>query len=176
MSEFAGRTVHGIPRQALRHAESPTLTIAGLVQTPRTLEPRDLEHLPRVSWRGSVSCLERGPIPDTDWTGMRLSDLLSLAGPLATARFALVSAGPYGVAVPLDIAADVLICDRLSGHLLDVTEGGPWRLVVPNRRYFTSVKWIDRIELTIDANKESAERIGLARQRAREAKSAARRS
>ncbi len=170
MSNFAGRTIHGIPRQAQRHAEQPILTIAGLVQTPKQLTPGDLDDLPRISWLGSVSCLERGPIPDTDWSGMRLSDLLSLVSPFDTARFALISAGPYGVAVPIDEAPDVLICDRLAGHPLDVTEGGPWRLVVPNRRYYTSVKWIDRIELTIDADRESAERIGMARKRAREAK------
>ncbi|MBX3069531.1 MAG: molybdopterin-dependent oxidoreductase [Thermomicrobiales bacterium] len=170
MSNFAGRTIHGIPRLALRHAENPVLAIGGLVENPQALRPEDLSSLPRHSWLGSVSCLERGPIPDTDWTGMRLSDLIALANPRARARYALVSAGPYGVAVPIDEADEVLICDQLSGHPLDVTEGGPWRLVVPNRRYYTSVKWIDRIELTLDADQESAERIGLARQRAREAK------
>jgi len=170
MSNFAGRTIHGIPRHAQRHAENPILTIGGLVHTLRILTPSDLDDLPRISWLGSVSCLEKGPIPDTDWSGMRLSDLLTLAGPREEARFALVSAGPYGVAVPIAEASDVLICDRLAGHHLDVAEGGPWRLVVPNRRYYASVKWIDRIELTVDADGESAERIGLARQRAREAK------
>jgi len=39
----------------------------------------------------------------------------------------------------------------------------PWRLVVPGDACFTSVKWVDRIELAAEPGEGSGERIARAR-------------
>jgi DMSO/TMAO reductase YedYZ molybdopterin-dependent catalytic subunit len=170
MATNAGRTVHGVPRQALKHAANPILRIEGLVARPLALTPNDLVDMPRRPYVGEISCLERGNVPETDWSGVMIADLISLAEPLPKAQFVRVCAGPYAVPVALDDARQALLCDHLSGEVLGPERGGPWRLVVPGSRYYTSVKWVDRLELTAGTPDNSAERISQARARARAAR------
>ncbi len=172
MTRFAGRTANGIPPMARTHAEHPILRLDGLVSTPLNLNAVEIENLPHHSYLGTLASDDDGALPKTDWSGVRLADLVALAGPDSAARFVRVSAGPYGVPIPLADAERVLLCDKLDGRPLAVEEGGPWRLVVPGLRYFTSVKWVDRIDVALEEPDDSATRIAKARAHARDAKAA----
>ncbi len=170
MAPNAGRTVHGIPRYAQTHAANPLLKVTGLVERSLELTPEDIARLPRVPYLGELSCAEGGNMPAVAWSGVSLADLVALAEPDPTAPNVRVSAGPYAVPVSLADAIRVLMCDQLDGVSLGVDQGGPWRLVVPGTRYFTSVKWVNCLELTAGVPDNSAERIAKARARARAAK------
>lgn len=163
----AGRTINGIPPLARALAARPVLRLDGLVATALDLTPERIATLPHERYLGRASHAADSTMPDTDWSGVRLSDLVALAHPAPEARFVRVSSGPYGVPVALEQADRVLLCDGLAGEPLGVEQGGPWRLVVPSRTYFTSVKWVDRIELTAEEPDDSATRIAVARERAR---------
>jgi DMSO/TMAO reductase YedYZ molybdopterin-dependent catalytic subunit len=171
MTVFAGRSANGVPRHARKHAADPILRVVGLVDRPVALTPEDLADLPRRPFVGGINCLERGNVPETDWAGMALADIVALASPRPDARFVRVCAGPYATPVALDDCRNVLLCDRLAGAPLPVERGGPWRLAAPGSRYYTSVKWVDRLEVTAEPPDNSAERIAQARARARTAKS-----
>lgn len=170
MTDSAGSSLYRVPRQARRHAANPILRVDGLVETPLTLTPGDLADLPRWPYVGGISCIEAGEVPETDWEGVRLSELVAMADPLPDARFVRVSAGPYAVPVSLEEAHKVLLCDRLSDQALTPERGGPWRLAIPGSLYCTSVKWVDRLEITAEPPDNSAERIAQARARARAAR------
>lgn len=169
MTVYAGRSLHGVPRQARKHAANPILHIEGLVDRPLALTPADLSGLPRVSYVGELSGVEGGNVPETDRAGIPLSDLIALAEPRAEAHFVQVNAGPYAVPVAIADSGQVLLCDRLAGEPLPMEQGGPWRLVIPGSRYFTSVKWVDRLIVTAEPPDNSADRIAQARARARAA-------
>ncbi len=171
MTIYAGRTANGISRQARAHAEHPILRVDGLVAQPRHLEPAEITALPHVPYTGGVSCLEGGNRPTREWSGVRLADIIAVTSPSADARYLRVSAGPYAVAVAIADAGSVLLCDRIAGEPFGVEQGGPWRLVVPGRLHYTSVKWVDRIEVTADEPDDSASRIAAARARARQSRS-----
>ncbi|MCC7022918.1 MAG: molybdopterin-dependent oxidoreductase [Thermomicrobiales bacterium] len=170
MSISAARSLAQVPRQARAHGANPILHVEGLVHRPLALAPADLAALPRVPFAGQLSCLEAGPIPVTDWLGIPLAAVIALAGPRPEARFVRVSAGPYATPVALADASEALLCDRLSGQPLALEQGGPWRLVIPGSRYYTSVKWVDRLVLSADPPDNSAQRIADARARARAAR------
>lgn len=170
MTVYAGRSIHGVPRHAQAQAADPVLRVTGLVARELALNPDDLAAMTRQPYLGALNCVEGGNLPETDWAGLTLAEIVALAGPHPEARYVRVSAGPYAVPVALADAATVLVCDRLAGEPLAVENGGPWRLVAPGTRYFTSVKWVDRLDLTADEPDNSAERIAGARARAREAK------
>jgi DMSO/TMAO reductase YedYZ molybdopterin-dependent catalytic subunit len=141
-----------------------------LVERSLELTPDGFASLPRVSYLGELSCAEGGNMPDVAWSGVSVAELVALAEPHSKANYVRVSAGPYAVPVSLADAKRVLICDQLDGVPLGVDQGGPWRLVAPGARYFTSVKWVDCLELTADVPDNSAERIAKARARARAVK------
>lgn len=167
MTDAAAPALYGVPRSARRHAANPILRVEGLVGHPLALTPADLGRLPRRPFSGSISCVERGDIPDTDWSGFEIADLLALAAPLPEARFVRVCAGPYVTPIALDVADRALLCDQLGGEDLPLARGGPWRLVIPETRYYTSVKWVDLLEVTAEPPDNVAERLAQVRNRGR---------
>lgn len=150
------------------HAGEPTLRVDGLVLRALDLRPgTDLAGLPRVARTEAFTCEEGWTVPSVRWRGVRLADVVALAGPLPAARYVRVHAGEYAVPVPLDDAGAALLCEEMNGQPLPAIHGGPWRLLVPGGACFTSVKWVDRLELTAGAGPNDGERIARARLQSR---------
>src|SRR5581483_10748886 len=97
------------------------------------------------------------------WTGVRLPDVLELAGPGRGAEWVRVSSGEYAASLSREEARAAILAERLNGEPLGVEHGGPWRLVVPSASCFTSVKWVDRLEVAAEPGEASGERIARAR-------------
>jgi DMSO/TMAO reductase YedYZ molybdopterin-dependent catalytic subunit len=168
----AGRSIHGAPEHARKQAANPVLTIEGLVARTCQLKPDQIAALPHRRFLDLEISRDETFLPETDWSGVMLDDLLSLAEPLENANWVRVSAGPYAYVVPREQFAATLLCDRLGADSIPLEKGGPWRLVNPNAGYNMSVKWVDRLTLSEDEPDNSALRIAEARQRARDAKQA----
>jgi sulfite oxidase len=93
------------------------------------------------------------------WTGVSLSDVLALAGPLPDASHVgfegqdvSEEAAPpqrFGGSVPIEKARrpEVLLAWAMNGEPLAAVHGAPVRVVVPGYIGARSVKWLDRIEL-----------------------------
>ncbi len=156
---------HPVPTAAREHAATPVLHVAGLVARPCALTPVDLAGVPRLSVAEAFTCEEGWSVPDLAWGGMRLADVLALARPLPAAQYVRVRSGEYAVPLPLDQAADALLCDTLNGAPLPVGHGAPWRLVWPGGSCFTSVKWVTHLELTAEPGEPTGERLARARLR-----------
>ena len=93
------------------------------------------------------------------WTGVALSDVLALAGPLSEAAHVGFSGGDlcpeavpaqrFGGSIPLGKAcrAEVLLAWGMNGEPLPAIHGAPVRVVVPGYIGARSVKWLERIEV-----------------------------
>ncbi len=157
-----------IPRIARQQAADPHLRLTGAVPAECSLQPADLDGLPRIDFTGGMTCNEAGRKPDRHWTGIPLRALLNTARADPNIRYINVSCGPYAAAVSIDRADDVLLADMVDGQPITLEQGGPWRLIIPEGRYYDSVKWVDTIEFSLDAPNLASERISQARTRARE--------
>lgn len=165
------------------HAPVPTvdvaayrLTVEGLVERPLSLSLSDLAALPRVSVIAALQCagnrrreLEAiAPIPDeiiwdaeavsnTVWTGVRLRDVLGLAGlQSAVAHIHFEGLDPvgkpgelggFGGSIPVEkaLSSEVLLADAMNGVPLPPAHGFPLRVLVPGYIGARSVKWLSRI-------------------------------
>ncbi len=162
-----GLPVHRVPAAAKRRAEEPSLEITGLVEAPGPRDAAALDALPLLDLKNDFRCEEGWTIPDLAWRGLRLSDVLALAKPKGEARFVRVVAGPYVVPLPLEECGSALLATELDGGKLSIEHGGPWRLVVPGGACFTSVKWVERLEVSAEAGEASGEAIAKARLKAK---------
>jgi DMSO/TMAO reductase YedYZ molybdopterin-dependent catalytic subunit len=82
------------------------------------------------------------------WTGVRLLDVLDRAGvqPQAS-EVSVESVTGHRHTFRLADVADALLATHLGGEPLSPGHGYPLRLVVPGRRGFQWVKWIERIDV-----------------------------
>lgn len=156
--------VHSVPAQAASGRDG-VIRVVGLVARALTLAKADLAHLPRQEVQADFSCEEGWTVPGLRWRGVRLADVIAMAGPLTRAAHVRVAAGGYAVPMSLADARGALLCDELEGKPLEERHGGPWRMLWNGRECFTSVKWVERIELVSSPGEPSGERIARRRLR-----------
>jgi DMSO/TMAO reductase YedYZ molybdopterin-dependent catalytic subunit len=154
---------HAVAAADRERAARAMLRIDGLVARPLELSRADLSRLPRTVLEEPFTCEEGWSVPGLRWGGVRLAKVLALAEPLPAARYVRAGAGPYVVPVPLAEAAVALLGDELNGEPLSIEHGAPWRLVLPGGACYTSVKWLDRLELTAEPGEHTAQRLAGAR-------------
>jgi DMSO/TMAO reductase YedYZ molybdopterin-dependent catalytic subunit len=139
------------------------LRIDGLVEQALELTAEDLRQLPRASVVEPFVCEEGWSVPGLRWAGVRLSDVVALARPLADAQFVRAGSGDWVVPVAISDMARGLVSDELNGEPLTIEHGAPWRLVVSGGPCYTNVKWLDHLELVAEAGEDTARRIAQAR-------------
>lgn len=162
---------------------SHRITIGGLVDNPLTLTMDELTKLPSTTLPVSVTLAGfRGkelnmikPSAGANWgtsatacsywTGVRLCDLLRLAGvrfPQQGAKFVCFAApkgeraqgedGSYGTSIPLthaaDPANDVIVAYKQNGRWLTPDHGFPVRMVIPGCPGERMIKWLSDITVT----------------------------
>jgi DMSO/TMAO reductase YedYZ molybdopterin-dependent catalytic subunit len=157
-----GLPVHPLPAKARIPA---VLRLQGLISRELALKSADFAALPHMEINADFSCEEGWTIPVLRWRGVALRTLIALAQPLPEARYLRVGAGAYEVTLALDSLDGALLCDALDGKPLSPEHGAPWRLLVPGDRCFTSVKWVDRLEVTSAPGEPLGERIARSRLR-----------
>ena len=126
------------------------LRIEGAVSTPLTLSLDDLQRLPQHEAVLPISCVEGWSV-SARWSGVRLRDILAMAGARtgSSARVeSLERVGNYRTSI-LDPShtsdADTLLALRVHGEQLALDHGYPVRLITPNLPGVMQTKWVSRV-------------------------------
>ncbi len=126
------------------------LTVFGEVEREVTLSWDELNALPQHDVTLDIHCVTRWSKLDTTWTGVRVKDVLDLAGlrPSGTHLMAY-SDGGYTTNVPLDavLGDDALLAHSYDGEPLEADHGAPLRLIVPRRYFWKSAKFLRKLEV-----------------------------
>ena len=134
------------------------LSVSGLVDSPVTVTLDELRAMPPTRMTKDFQCVTGWRVHDVKWTGVRLADLLDKAGAREGAwgvRF-LSFDGVYTETLTMDQARrdDVIVAYELEGKPVSSAHGGPARLYVAPMYGYKSIKWLNRIEVTDDAQPE----------------------
>jgi DMSO/TMAO reductase YedYZ molybdopterin-dependent catalytic subunit len=135
------------------------LTLDGLVHTPLNLSLDQLKTLPARTQITRHDCVE-GWSAIGQWTGVQLGRLLSLAGVLPAARYAVFhcaddlaqstdGSGLYYESIDLFDAfhPQTILAYAMNGQPLPVAHGAPLRLRVERQLGYKQAKYVMRIEL-----------------------------
>jgi DMSO/TMAO reductase YedYZ molybdopterin-dependent catalytic subunit len=133
------------------------LRVHGLVDREVTLSWADLLAMPSIEHMVTLTCVSNPVggeyIGNARWQGVRLADVLAMAGPRAGADCVYsTSVDGFTVTTPLDVLTDgrdALLAYAMNGEPLPVEHGFPVRMVVPGLYGFVSAtKWVVDLEIT----------------------------
>ncbi len=125
--------------------------LTGLVRAPVRWSWDEFLRLPARDFRVDIHCVTKWTKLDTVWRGVSLDTLLEHVELLPGAQYAIVSAHPdYTTNLPLPdlINGRAFVAYEYDGRPLAPEHGGPARLVVPDRYFWKSAKWLRGIEFT----------------------------
>ena len=145
--------------------DNALLSIRGEVERPASLTLAELHSLMDAEEVTDFHCREGWSRLGERWRGVRLRSLLALAGVTETAGYVTVGCGEYTAVLTRAQAEDerVLLALARDGAASPRAAGFP-RLVGPSDwDCFLSVKSVDRIEVTREPQRATAETIALAR-------------
>lgn len=161
-----------VPERARNHApQGWKLTVDGEVDRRLELTLDDLQRMPSVTFSLLIECggngrglfqpgvrgnpWKYGAVACSEWTGVRLRDVLNGAGLKSTAVYTahygedpqIGGQPPFSRGVPVDKAMEehTLIAYKMNGSDLNALNGYPVRLVVPGWVGSCSQKWLTRI-------------------------------
>jgi DMSO/TMAO reductase YedYZ molybdopterin-dependent catalytic subunit len=152
--------VHPVGR---REDGIPVLRVDGLVGRTLELTESDFDGLPQHEMSEDFTCEEGWTVPAVQWWGIDLKFVLALAEIDPKAQWIQASAGEFSVPIPLQDARRALLATRLGDAALPAEHGGPVRLVVPGGDCWTSIKWLDHLELRSEPGENTGKTIALGR-------------
>ena len=129
------------------------LEIAGAVEKPLTLTFEDVMKLPQVVQTCDVHCVTGWTLLDSKWQGVSLQTIMDRAKVNKDARFIVFEApADYSSSIPIqDVqTGNILLAHGYSGQPLPKAHGAPLRSLVPDRYFYKSVKWVQRIKFTVE--------------------------
>lgn len=127
-----------------------TLSVSGMVTSPRTFTFADLQALARTRMTSEFHCVTGWTVPGVQWQGVVLGDLLDQVGldPAAKALRFRSFDGAYTESLTIGQARrrDVLVATSMLGGPISHNHGGPVRLYVAPMYGYKSIKWLSGIE------------------------------
>jgi DMSO/TMAO reductase YedYZ molybdopterin-dependent catalytic subunit len=136
-------------------AQGWSLNVGGNVDKPLKLSLAELRALPSSTEYVTMECISNnvggGLMSTGSFTGVRLSDLLALAGPRANGTWAAFKARDgYAESLPMSLiqgAPELLVAYDLDGAPLPEAHGYPARILLPGHYGMKGPKWLDSIDL-----------------------------
>jgi len=126
------------------------LAVWGEVEEPLRLSWEELKALPSTEVTLDIHCVTRWSRFDTTFRGVHWRELASLCRPRSSARYVVAHAEQeYTANVPIDALADerALLAYEADGEPLTPDHGWPLRLVIADRYFWKSAKWLRGLEL-----------------------------
>ncbi len=136
-------------------APTRLLRIEGEVEKPLSVSAEDLARLRPREMGAVLECAGNGTSPEALasnglWEGWVLEDILAMAQPTSkAAHLHLTGSDGFSRSVPMGEALrDAMLVTRLNHQPLPLEHGAPWRVLFPGWYGMSSVKWLERIELS----------------------------
>ena len=166
------RNNSGVPERAVsKDLRGWKLVIDGEVHKELALSMEDLSRFPQITMEVVLECAgngrslfepevggtpwQRGAVACSEWTGVRLRDVLQAAGLKPSAVYTGNYGGdmpndgsePFSRGIPIEKAMDehTLIALKMNGEVLPAAHGFPARLIVPGWIGSAMQKWLNRI-------------------------------
>lgn len=155
------RDMGGTPGTAT--IENWSLRIHGEVEKPVVLSYQELLTLDQVHITCDIHCVTGWTLLDSEWSGVRLTTIMDIVRPRRNGGFIIFEAA-HGYASNLPISAtlkkNVILAHSFFAEKLTQKHGAPVRVVIPDRYFYKSAKWLEGIKVSSRDESGFWERLG----------------
>ena len=127
------------------------LEVSGLVNNPTVFTLADLKAIPSTSFSQEFQCVTGWTVPNVQWEGVRLSEILSRAGvqesAVALSFESYDGADSESLTLYQAQLPHVIVAYRMLGAPVTTEHGGPVRLYVGPMFGYKSLKWLSAIRV-----------------------------
>ncbi len=127
------------------------LQVSGLVDHPTVFTLSDLQSMPQTSFTKAFQCVTGWRVPDVQWEGVKLSDLLDRvgvkSGAVAVSFDSYDNADTESLTLEQAHLPDVIVAYSMLGAPVTTEHGGPVRLYVAPMFGYKSLKWLSGIRV-----------------------------
>jgi DMSO/TMAO reductase YedYZ molybdopterin-dependent catalytic subunit len=131
--------------------ENWSLRVHGEVERPVVLSYQDLLNLEQVHIICDIHCVTGWTLLDSQWSGVRLATIMDRVRPRKRGGFIIFEAAEgYTSNVPIrEIRKEnVILAHSFFGEKLPRAHGAPVRVVIPDRYFYKSAKWLEAVKVT----------------------------
>ena len=128
-----------------------TLSIYGEVERPIILSYQELLSLDQVQITCDIHCVTGWTLLDSSWSGIRLSTIIDRVRPRKSGGFIIFKAAAgYTSNVPINEInkENVIPAHSFFGEKLPREHGAPVRVVIPDRYFYKSAKWLEAVKIS----------------------------
>lgn len=128
-----------------------SLRVHGEVERPVVLSYEALLNLDQVHIICDIHCVTGWTLLDSSWSGVRLKTIMDSVKPRGRGGFIIFeAAGGYTSNVPISETQkeNVILAHSFFGEKLPQAHGAPVRVVIPDRYFYKSAKWIEAVNIT----------------------------
>jgi len=128
-----------------------SLHIYGEVEKPVIISYQELLDLDQVNIICDIHCVTGWTLLDSSWSGVRLTTIMDLVKPNRRGGFIIFEAAAgYTSNVPItEIRKEnVILVHSFFGEKLQLAHGAPVRVLIPDRYFYKSAKWLEAIKIT----------------------------
>ena len=128
-----------------------SLRIRGEVERPLVLSYDELLNLDQVHIICDIHCVTGWTLLDSSWNGVRLTTIMDRVRPRKSGGFIIFeAAGGYTSNVPISETRkeNAILAHSFFGEKLQQAHGAPVRVVIPDRYFYKSAKWIGAVKVT----------------------------
>jgi len=128
-----------------------SLRVHGELERPAVLTYKELLSLDQVNIICDIHCVTGWTLLDSRWSGVRLATIMERARPRKSGSFIILeAAGGYTSNVPISEARkeNSILAHSFFGEKLQQAHGGPVRVLIPDRYFYKSAKWIEAVKVS----------------------------
>ena len=127
------------------------LRVYGEVERPVVLSYQELLELGQVHITCDIHCVTGWTLLDSKWSGVRLATIMDSVRPRKSAGFIIFEAAAgYTSNIPISEISkeNVILAHSLFGEKLPREHGAPVRVLIPDRYFYKSAKWLEAVKVT----------------------------
>lgn len=130
--------------------EDWSLRIHGEVEKPVVLSYKELLALDQVNITCDIHCVTGWTLLDSEWSGVRLKTIMDIVRPHRNGNFILFEAAKgYTSNLPISETRkeNAILAHSFFAEKLPQEHGAPVRVVIPDRYFYKSAKWLKGIKV-----------------------------